>query len=139
MSTIVMSKIRYLMATKAVSFASDSFKICLMGSGFEPTPASQLLYSDISTYELVSGNGYSAGGQALSGVAVTELDANNKTAITWSNVSWTATGGSIGPSNGAFIYDTTVSNALVAFIDFGGNQTQVSGGSFTIAGLEVDV
>ena len=134
-----MSKIRYLLATKKIDFSADSFKICLMGTSFAANPATQLLYSDISVNELAAGNGYTTGGQVLAGVTVTEIDASNKTTITWTNPNWVATGGSIGPSAGAFVYDTTASNTLVAFIDFGGNQTQVSGGSFTIANLEVDV
>jgi hypothetical protein len=142
MATISANKIKYLMMTKKVDFSADVFKVILMQSGFTFNPNTQFVYGDVSSSELATGNGYTAAGATLAGVAVTEDDTNLKSKATWNSVSWTATGGNIGPSPGAFIYDDTISSPskpLVGYIDFGGNQTQVSGGAFTVASPEYDV
>ncbi len=143
MASQASNKIKYLLATKAINFASDTFKIILMATGFVFNRATHETYADVSASELATGNGYTAGGATLTGVAVTEDDTNHKAAITWSNPSWTASGGSIGPAAGAIIYDDTISSPvadpIVGYIDFGGDQIQVAGGAFTIASPEVDL
>jgi hypothetical protein len=97
------------------------------------------VYADVSSYELGTGYGYTNGGATMSGVSVSEDDTNCKCTTTWNNVSWTASGGSIGPTVGAIVIDTTASNSpIVGYIDFGGAQTQAAGGVLTVASPEVD-
>jgi hypothetical protein len=95
---------------------------------------------------LTTGNGYTAATKALSGVAVTEDDTDDRCEITWSNATWTASGGSIGPTPGAIIYDdtvvaggVTVADPIIGYIDFGGDQTQADGGAATISNIEVRI
>jgi len=140
MATVASDKIKYLLATKQIDFANDVFKIALMTSGFTYDRVNHNNYSDISGSELSSGNGYTAGGETLAGVAVTRNDTDNWTSITWNNVSWTASGGPIGPTPGAAIYDDThTDKPVVGYIDFGGDQTQADGGVATIANPEVRI
>jgi hypothetical protein len=74
---------------------------------------------------------------------VTEDDTDDRTEVTWTNPSWTAAGGSIGPTPGAIIFDDTVTvptaDPIIGYIDFGGDQTQVDGGVATIANVEFDL
>jgi hypothetical protein len=138
-ATVASDKITYLLAKKVVDFSADTSKIALMASGFVFNPATQMAYADISASELPTANGYTAGGATLAGVTVTQDDTNFRTVVSWNNVSWTASGGSIGPTPGAIIYDSTVTtptaSPIIGYIDFGGNQTQVSGGTATIANI----
>ena len=134
------NKIKYLLATGAVDFSSDVFKIILMESGFMYNKDSHEKYADVSGNELGTGNGYTAGGATLAGVSVTEDDADDRCEITWNNVTWTASGGPIGPASGAIIYDDThADDAIVGYIDFGGDYTQPDGGTATIIGPEVRI
>jgi hypothetical protein len=111
-----------------------------MQSGFVFNKDTHHQYSDVSGNELPTANGYTAGGNILAGVAVTEDDADDRTEIVWNNTSWTASGGSIGPTPGAIIYDDTDSNdSIVGYIDFGGDQTQTDGGTATIVAPEVRI
>ena len=134
------NRLKYLMAQGDVDFSADVFKIILMESGFSFDRDAHHEYADVSGNELPTGNGYTAGGITLAGVAVTEDDANDRTTITWNNVSWVASGGPIGPSPGAIILDDTDANdSLVGYIDFGAEYTQADGGTATVTNIEVRV
>lgn len=140
MATEVSNKIKYLLATGAIDFANDSFKIILMQSGFTFNKDTHHQYSDVSASELGTGNGYTANSKTLAGVAVTEDDTDDRTEVTWSNVTWTASGGAIGPTPGAIIFDDDhADDAIVGYIDFGGDQTQADGGVATISGIELRI
>ena len=74
----------------------------------------------------VSGNGYTAGGNALTNVAVTTVTTNNAK-FDADDVTFTASGGSIAASY-AILYNSTDANSPpVAFVDFGGTQTAGTG------------
>ncbi len=139
MATTVANKVKYLLATKVIDFANDTFKIILMQSGYTFNKDTHHAYADVSASELATGNGYTAGGATLGGVAVTEDDTDDRTEVTWSNATWTASTGNIGPSPGAIIYDDTVAaptaKPIIQYIDFGGDQTQADGGTATISNI----
>lgn len=137
MATEASNKIKYLLATKVIDFANDVFKIALMQSGFTFNKDTHHGYADISGNELATANGYTAGGNTLAGVSLTEDDTDDRTEVTWNNTTWNAAGGSIGPSPGAIIYDDTAADdPIVGYIDFGGDQTQADGGTATISSIE---
>ena len=132
--------IKYLLATGVIDFSSDAFKIILMESGFVFDKDAHEDYADVSGSELATANGYTAGGETLAGVAVTEDDVDDRTEITWNDVTWTAVGGPIGPASAAIIYDDTALNdPIVGYIDFGADYTQADGGTATITNIEVRI
>jgi len=138
MTTEASNHIKYLLATKAIDFVNDTFKIILMETGFTYNKDTHEEYADVSGSELGTANGYTAGGNTLAGVSVTEDDTDDRAEVTWNNTTWTASGGAIGPSPGAIIYDDTVTDdPIVGYIDFGGDQTQADGGTATISNIEV--
>jgi len=143
MATVPSNKLKFELTNARVDFASDTFKMILMQSGFTFDVDTDHGYSDVSASEIANGNGYTTGGVTLSGVAVTEDDSDNRTEVTWNNATWTASGGSIGPAAGAIIYDDTASSpqadTVIGYIDFGGDITQADGGTLTIANPEVRV
>jgi len=143
MSSTLSNKMKFLLASKAIDFANDSFKIILMDTGFVFDKDTHHGYADISAYELATGNGYTQNTKTLSGVTVTEDDTDDRCEVTWDNVQWTASGGSIGPTPGAIIFDDTVTtpqaDPVIGYIDFGGEQTQADGGVATIANVEVRI
>ena len=139
MATTPSNKIKFLLATKVIDFSADTFKIILMATGYVFNKDTHECYADVSGSELPTGNGYTVGGKPLTGVAVVENDTDDRTDITFNNITWTAAGGPIGPSPGAIIFDDTVTtpiaDPIVGYIDFGGDQTQADGGVATIANL----
>ncbi len=143
MASEVANKIKFLLASKIIDFANDSFIIILMQSGFTFNKDTHHGYADVSASELATANGYTVKTKALAGVAVTEDDTDDRCEITWSNSQWTASGGAIGPTPGAIIFDDTVTaggvtiaDPIIGYIDFGGDQTQADGGTLTIANIE---
>jgi len=146
MASIASNKLKFLLASKIIDFANDSFIIILMQSGFVFDKDTHHGYADVSVSELATANGYTVKTKELAGVAVTEDDTDDRCEITWSNVAWTASGGAIGPTPGAIIFDDTVAAAgvtvadpIIGYIDFGGNQTQADGGTATISNVEVRI
>lgn len=132
--------IKYLIATGVINFGTDQFKAILMDLGFAFNPDTHAQYADISAQELAAGNGYLQKSKVLAGVAVTEDDVNDRCSVTWTNPSWVAAGGSIGPSPGMVIIDETVANdPIVGYIDFLSEYTQVDGGTFTVANVELRI
>ena len=76
-----------------------------------------------ATNEVVA-SGYTAGGEALTGVAISS---SGYTAyVNWANVSWTAAI----TARCALIYNVTQSNKSIAVIDFGADKTSTT--TFTI-------
>jgi hypothetical protein len=131
---------KYLLATKAVDLANDTFKIILMNTTFAFDKDSHALLADVTADQLSTGNGYTQDSKTLSGVTVTENDITDKATSVWSDVTWTASGGSIGPSGAAIIYDDTVANdPVVMCIDFGADFTTPDGFCFQIQAPEIDL
>lgn len=140
MANAAANHVKYLLAYGAIDFSSDVFKIILMESGFSFNKDTHEEYADVLANELATANGYTQGGETLTGLAMTEDDTDDRCEITWDNVSWTAAGGSIGPARGAIIYDDTiVGDPIVGYIDFGSDYTQAEGGTATITGIEVRI
>lgn len=143
MSATLSNKMKFLLASKVIDFANDSFKIILMDTGFTFNKDTHHGYADLSASELGTGNGYTQNDKTLAGVTVTEDDTDDRCEVTWDNVTWTASGGSIGPTPGAIIFDDTVTtptaDPIIGYIDFGGDQTQSDGGVATISNIEVRI
>lgn len=116
------------MATGAIDFDTNSFKILLVTSSYSPNKDTHTKRSDVTNE--ITGTGYTAGGASTT-VTVTNDTANDRIDINFSDVSWsTATL----TAAAAVIYKTTGTAAndnLVAYLDFGGNVTSTNG-TFTL-------
>jgi len=135
MTTQASNHMAYLLAH--AFFTGDTIKIALMDTGFEFDKDAHAEWADVSGSELGSGNGYTTGGNTLSGIAISEDDTNDRAQVSWSNTTWTADGGNIGPTPGAIIYnDSDDNDPIIGYIDFGGEQTQADGGTATISNIK---
>lgn len=83
--------------------------------------------------EIGTAYGYTQYTKALASKVLTEDDTNNRAEMTCADPSWTASGGTIGPSPGALLIDETTSDkTVIGFLDFGGDQQATSGQVFTL-------
>ncbi len=124
-----------------IDFTSDTFRIILMNDSFTFDQDADAIYdAGIIASELTTANGYTQGTMPLGTVNIDNIedDTNNRSEVSFPSVEWTASGGSIGPSNGAIIYDLTTSdNTIVGYIPFAGAQTATDGGTFAIHNITI--
>lgn len=90
---------------KEIDFGADTLKAILLADTWTPDTAGDDVYADISANEIAGGTGYTVGGLTLTTVtwASLALDADDMT--------WTASGGTIGPFKYVVIIDTTVTGS----------------------------
>jgi hypothetical protein len=131
--TTVPNKFKLLLLNKQIDFSSDAFKIILMNSAFVFDKDIHGLLADVTANQIATGNGYTQNAKTLAEVTVAQDNVNDMATVTWSDVTWTAAGGSIGPTGGAIVYDDTATDKpIVMCIDFGDDCTTADGYSFQI-------
>jgi len=131
---------KFQLLSGVIDFDVDTFKIILMNTTFAFDKDAHATLSDVTADQLATGYGYTQNDKTLANVAVTEDDVNDKGKVTFDDVTWTASGGSIGPTGAAIIYDdTTADDTVVGCIDFGTDYTIPDGSSFQLQNLEVDI
>lgn len=124
-STTAFTTAAKLAFLKGEILAAHTFKLAL----FTSTATNGAATSVYSTTNEISGTGYTAGGQALSGYAATTSGTTaylDWTDVTWSGATFTAESGMIYDDT-----DTVGPKRAVAILGFGGNQS-VTAGNFTI-------
>ena len=102
------------------NLATDTLKIALYTSNADLNEATTV-YS--ATNEVVA-SGYTAGGNTLTGVAISSSDYTAY--VNWANTSWT----SALTARCALIYNVTQGNKSIAVLDFGSDKTSTT--TFTI-------
>lgn len=116
-----------------IDLDTDTFRLELYNSSHTFT-ATNTARANISTNALSSGNGYTSPGQNLT--SVTWVESSGTITFDAADVTWTASGGSIGPASFGVIYDdtsTSPSADLLAYsINFGGDQTAGDGTTFKV-------
>lgn len=109
--------------------ASDTYKVKMLTvATFDATNTT--LASTGGT-EVANANGYTTGGVALTGVAVTTVTTNDAK-FDANDASWTASGGSITASYAILYNDTDTNDPPLAFIDFGASESAGDGTDFKV-------
>ena len=138
--TTVPNHYLYLLKTKQIDESSDTYKIILMNTTFAFNKDNHATLADVTADQIATGNGYTQDSKTLTGVSVVENDTLDKATTTWEDVTWTASGGSIGPTGAAIIYNDTVTEKPIAMcIDFGVDHTTTDGVSFQIKAPGIDL
>lgn len=130
-SITLYNKLRKYLADGTVDLDSDTIKLALVTSSYTPAPTTDDEWADVSANEVATGDGYTTGGEALTGLAVTETggvatwDAND---VTWTALTKTfrygvlyvddTKGAVTKPLIAYVLFDTTPADVSVAGIDF---------------------
>jgi len=115
-------------ANKVHNLGADTLKVMLTNTAPAATNA---IKTDIT--DITAGNGYTAGGSALTTTSSTQTSGTYKLIV--QDLVFTASGGSIGPFRYAVMYnDTPTSPAkpLVGWWDYGSAITLNTGETFTV-------
>lgn len=112
-----------------IDLVTDDIKVALVTSTYTPNIDTHEYFDDI-TNEVV-GTGYTAGGASLTTKSVTKDDTNDLAYYDADDVTWSS---STITARGAVLYKNTgtaSTSALIAYFDFGSDQSS-SSGNFTI-------
>ena len=130
MADIIPHRAIALIASGIIDLNSDSMVATLYNSSATFTSESED-YS--STNELTTANGYTRLDKAISGQSVIVNDTDNVVQFDIGDISWTASGGDIGPARYCAIVDTQGGmNKYVYIMDFESNQTAIDGCDFNV-------
>ena len=111
-----------------IAAAGDTIKVILLNAS-HAFDADHDILTDVSTNELATAGGYTAGGATLANQSVTQDDTNDLAKFDGDNTAWTS---ATFTANHAVLYDDThATDDLICSFDFGGAQT-VASGTFTI-------
>lgn len=106
-----LARLNFFSATNLLGANAANFKLALVGSAWTPNNSTNEVWADVSANEIAAGNGYSAGGGALTGVALTQSSGTVK--FTSSAFVWTASGGSIPAWRRGVVYYSGTLNGKV--------------------------
>lgn len=107
---------------------ADTLKVML--SNTAPNASTHAVRADVS--ELSTANGYTSGGQSIANVG---SESGGVLTVTGTDVTWTASGGSIGPFRYVILYNdtpTSPADPLIGWWDYGSSITLADGESFTV-------
>lgn len=116
------------LAEKVHDLNADTLKVML--SNTAPTAATDDTLSDIT--EIAAGNGYTAGGADIQNAT---SRSGGTTSVTAVDVTFTASGGTIGPFRYVVIYNdtpTSPADPLVGYYDYGSSITLADTETFTV-------
>lgn len=116
------------LAKKVHNLNSDTLKVMLTNTA--PVAGNSVM-ADLT--EIAAGNGYTAGGSAATFVSGAQSSGTYKLVL--NDVTFTASGGSIGPFRYAVLYNdtpTSPADPLIAWWDYGTSLTLTNGNSFTV-------
>ena len=113
---------------KVHNLQTDTLKVCL--TNVAPV-ATNAVRADLT--EIAAGNGYTAGGTQA--VQSSSAQSSGTYKLVLADVTFTATGGSIGPFRYVVLYNdtpTSPADPLILYWDYGTSLTLTNGNSFTV-------
>jgi hypothetical protein len=116
------------MGNGSFNLSTNTFVMILATSAYTPAPNTDATYANVSADELATGNGYTVGGEVLSGVTFTTtggVATFTCTSPTWASFSGTFRYGIILSRAGSSLAST---DKLLCYSDLGGGASVTGGG-----------
>lgn len=131
MADVIYNAFKKYIMNGSIDLDTDTINVMLVTSTYTPDQDTHEFRDDITNE--VSGTGYSAGGSALAGKAVTADNTDNEGVFDANDVSWST---STITARGAVLYKArggaSSADELICYIDFGSDKISTAG-TFTIA------
>lgn len=96
---------KYQLSKKKIDLSADTLIMILMNNTFAFDKDAHATLANIAADQLATSNGYTQNAKELANQVLTEDDVNDKGKMICDDVSWTASGGSFGPTGSAIILD----------------------------------
>ncbi len=130
MASVLYNSFKRDIGNGSIDLDTDSIKVMLVTSSYTADIDAHTKRSDVTNE--VSGTGYSAGGSALTTKTMTANNTSDQGVFDADDVSWTT---ATITARGAVLYKSrggaSSADELIAYVDFGSNQTSTAG-TFTI-------
>lgn len=114
-----------------INYTSDTFKMMLVTTSYTPNVDSHAFRADVTGE--ASGTGYTAGGQTLDSVTLTQDNTNDRAVIDFANEVFSTV--TLSNVDGAIVYKDTGNSAtdvLICYIDFTEGSQNVVANDFTV-------
>ncbi len=121
----------------SIDFDGDQF-FCMLMTGTHTYTAANTIRTDVSGNQISGGSGYTQATGGLTGeemLSPTWVESGGVVTFDGADISWTASGGDIGPAEDMVLFDdttTAVVDALMYSIDFIGPETAGDGTDFKV-------
>lgn len=102
--------------TKRIDWVNDDIRVVLLGSGYSPNQDAHEFLSQVAAHE-VSGVGYEAGGEALTGKSITYDATNNRVKFHAGTLRWYPV--TVEARYGVIYNNTGAEKVLIGYLDFG--------------------
>lgn len=96
---------KYQLMKKKIDLSVDTLVMILMNNTYVFDEDTDATLANIAADQLSTGNGYTKNAKELANLSLSEDDANDKGVMTCDDISWTASGGSIGATGAAVLLD----------------------------------
>ena len=96
---------KYQLMKKKIDLSVDTLVMILMNNTYAFDKDADATLANIAADQLSTGNGYTQNAKELANLSLSEDDANDKGTMICDDVSWTASGGSIGATGAAVLLD----------------------------------
>ena len=116
------------LAEKVHNLGSDTLKVALTNTA--PTVASDTVWNTTVAPAPAAANGYTAGGNTITTTSSAQTSGTYKLVL--ADSVFTASGGSIGPFRYVILYNSTASNAVIGYYDYGSSITLADTETFTV-------
>lgn len=116
------------LAEKVHNLQSDTLKVALTNTA--PTVASDTVWNTTVAPAPAAANGYTAGGNTITTTSSAQTSGTYKLVL--ADSVFTASGGSIGPFRYVILYNSTASNAVIGYYDYGSSITLADTETFTV-------
>lgn len=116
------------LAEKVHNLGSDTLKVALTNTA--PTVASDTVWNTTVAPAPAAANGYTAGGNTITTTSSAQTTGTYKLVL--ADSVFTASGGSIGPFRYVILYNSTASNAVIGYYDYGSSITLADTETFTV-------
>lgn len=129
MADVIFNSFKKEIMDGTIDLDTDNIKVMLVTSAYTPDQDAHTRISDVTNE--VAGTGYTAGGQTLAGVTMSQDNTDNEgvfdaTDTTWSTATISAAAAVLYKDTG-----TPSTSPLIAYFDFGATKSS-SGADFTI-------
>jgi hypothetical protein len=116
------------LAEKVHNLQSDTLKVALTNTA--PTASSDTVWNTTVAPAPAAANGYTAGGNTITTTSSAQTSGTYKLVL--ADSVFTASGGSIGPFRYVILYNSTASNAVIGYYDYGSSITLADTETFTV-------